>query len=109
MRTFIVAFTLSLVFSLLLTPFIRNMAHRFKLVQIPEGGRNIHKKPIPRLGGISILISMWVPLIGMFLWSNDISIALRDDTSLLISLIGGTFILGGIGFYLKYVRGKANK
>ncbi len=99
MRTFIVAFTLSLVFSLLLTPFIRNMAHRFKLVQAPEGGRNIHKKPIPRLGGIAILISMWVPLTGMFLWNNDISSALRDDTSLLISLTGGTLILGMIGVW----------
>jgi UDP-GlcNAc:undecaprenyl-phosphate/decaprenyl-phosphate GlcNAc-1-phosphate transferase len=99
MRTFIVAFTLSLVFSLFLTPFIRNMAHRFKLVQAPEGGRNIHKKPIPRLGGIAILISMWVPLISMFLWNNDISTALRHDTSLLTSLVGGTLILGFIGVW----------
>ena len=99
MRTFIVAFTLSLVFSLFFTPFIRNMAHKFKMVQAPEGGRNIHKKPIPRLGGIAILVSMWVPLIGMFLWDNDISTALRDDTSLLLSLIGGSLILGVIGIW----------
>ena len=99
MRTFIVAFTLSLVFSLLLTPLIRNMAHHFNLVQAPEGGRNIHKRPIPRLGGIAILLAMWAPLIGIFLWNNDISTALRDDTSLLISLVGGTLILGFIGIW----------
>ena len=42
---------------------------------------------------------MWVPLIGMFLWNNDISTALRDDTSLLVSLVGGSFILGIIGIW----------
>ena len=53
MRTFIIAFLLSLLTSLLLTPRLRDFA--IKLNWVDEvGGRKIHTQPIPRVGGIAV-------------------------------------------------------
>ena len=55
MRTYLITFALSLIIALLLTPWIRDWAHRRKLIDEP-GGRKIHKGAIPRLGGVAILL-----------------------------------------------------
>ena len=73
MRTFLIAFSLSLMLSLFLTPMIRNWALRMNLYDSPSGGRKIHKAPIPRLGGLAIMLSMSVPLLGLSIWDNSIS------------------------------------
>jgi len=97
MRTYIVAMALSLVVSVILTPYIRNLAIRSGWIDAPSGGRKIHKKPIPRVGGIAILIAMSVPLFGMYLWDNNISLEFREDIPLLKSLVFGSLIIGTIG------------
>ncbi len=48
---------LTFVLSLLLTPFVRNTVLRFGLVDQPDNFRKIHKTPIPRLGGVAIVLS----------------------------------------------------
>jgi UDP-GlcNAc:undecaprenyl-phosphate GlcNAc-1-phosphate transferase len=47
----------SLVVSLSLTPVTRLLAFRLNLVDLPDNKRKIHKKPIPRLGGIPIVLA----------------------------------------------------
>jgi UDP-GlcNAc:undecaprenyl-phosphate/decaprenyl-phosphate GlcNAc-1-phosphate transferase len=96
MRTFIIAFILSLLSSLLLTPRLRDWAVRLNWVD-EVGGRKIHTQPIPRVGGISILISTLVPLLALSLWNNDISRSFWGDSELLIGLAGGLSIIAMIG------------
>jgi UDP-GlcNAc:undecaprenyl-phosphate GlcNAc-1-phosphate transferase len=43
--------------SLLLTPAIRNLAHRFGLVDTPDAGRKLHLLAVPRVGGIAVALS----------------------------------------------------
>jgi UDP-GlcNAc:undecaprenyl-phosphate GlcNAc-1-phosphate transferase len=93
MRTYLVAFVLSLLCSLVLTKVLRDLANRLQIVDT-GGGRKIHKKPIPRLGGVAVTISMALPLIGLSFWQNDISREMLADQPLLISLLGG----GGVMF-----------
>ena len=57
MRTFIIVFALSLLSSLVLTRVIRDAALRWNLVDAPVGGRKIHRQPIPRLGGVAIILA----------------------------------------------------
>jgi UDP-GlcNAc:undecaprenyl-phosphate/decaprenyl-phosphate GlcNAc-1-phosphate transferase len=97
MRTFLIAFSLSLILSLILTPLIRNWALRLNLYDSPSGGRKIHKAPIPRLGGIAIMLSMSVPLLGLSIWDNEISQQFLSDIPLLKSLIGGSLIIAAVG------------
>lgn len=48
---------ISLALSVFITPLVRNLALRYGLVDEPDGHRKIHKEPIPRVGGIAILLA----------------------------------------------------
>ena len=54
------AFTLAFIFSLLSTPLVKEWAIKFKAVDVPKDGRRMHKKPIPRLGGLAIIFGFIV-------------------------------------------------
>ena len=97
MRTYLVAFALSLVVGLVLTRLIRDFANRFQIYDQPAGGRKLHKKPIPRLGGIAVALAFALPLLGLSLYRNDISNQFLGDTPLLLSLLGGGGIILGVG------------
>jgi len=42
------------------TPFVRVLAFKIGAVDVPLDGRRVHKKPIPRIGGLAIYISFTV-------------------------------------------------
>ncbi len=96
MRTFLVAFALSLVASLLLTRLVRDLAIRFKLYD-EGGGRKIHQRPIPRMGGVAVALSFALPLLGLVLYHNDISRQLALDSPLRLSLLAGGGIMLAVG------------
>lgn len=96
MRTYLVAFVVSLLTGLVLTRVLRDLARRWQLVDA-GGGRKIHKQPIPRLGGVAVAVSLTLPILGLAFWENDISRALWQETPLLISLVGGGGLLFVVG------------
>jgi UDP-N-acetylmuramyl pentapeptide phosphotransferase/UDP-N-acetylglucosamine-1-phosphate transferase len=56
MLKYLILFLFAAGFSLLLTPLVRSFAIRIKVLDLP-GGRKIHTRPIPRLGGFSVFIT----------------------------------------------------
>jgi UDP-GlcNAc:undecaprenyl-phosphate GlcNAc-1-phosphate transferase len=62
------------VFSLILTPIIRDIFRVFELVDRPDSSRKTHSYPIPRVGGIAVLIS--------YLLASFFTPASRADSSL---------------------------
>lgn len=96
MRTYLVAFVISLLMSLVLTRVLRDAARRYGLFD-SGGGRKIHQQPIPRLGGVAVVLSMSLPLLGLAFWENDISRELWADKPLLVSLVGGGGLLFLVG------------
>ena len=64
MKTAVVAFILSMLCGTILTPLVRRLAHRFGALDHARSSRKIHGKPIPRLGGIAIVIAFYAPLVG---------------------------------------------
>ncbi|MDF2503802.1 MULTISPECIES: MraY family glycosyltransferase [Clostridium] len=48
---------LSAIISFISTPIVRKVAFIFKVVDIPKDNRRVHKKPIPKLGGLAIYIA----------------------------------------------------
>ena len=96
MRTYLIAFAIALVVSIFLTPFVRDLAIRMKWVDQPDE-RKIHTTPIPRVGGIAILIAGSLPLLGMFFWNNRISRLFLQDTPLILSLILGGGVIAIVG------------
>lgn len=56
---FLLVFATSLLVSLLVTPLMRAVAHRFGAIDQPSA-RKVHHMPIPRLGGVAICIGFLV-------------------------------------------------
>lgn len=72
----------SFLLSLALTPAAKKIAVRFGVMDIPKDARRMHKKPIPRMGGLAIYIAFIV-----------ISLSVCNiDKKLLLTLAGATMI-----------------
>ena len=56
--TFVVAFA----FSFASTPIVYRLAYRVGAIDVPKDGRRMHKKPIPRLGGLAIIFGFAVSI-----------------------------------------------
>lgn len=54
--TILGAFVLAGVLAYVLTPLIKRFAHKIGAIDVPKDNRRMHKKPIPRLGGLAIFI-----------------------------------------------------
>ena len=94
MKTFFALFLIATLSSLVVTPVVRRICHRFKLLDVPEDGRRVHKHAIPRLGGVAIFVSMMIALSVLPLVSNLLTQSLqsyRDE--LLISLLPAALVL----------------
>jgi UDP-GlcNAc:undecaprenyl-phosphate GlcNAc-1-phosphate transferase len=63
----LVVFLLSLLVSVIFTRGIRDFAIRKNLVSAPTSARHVHTRPIPRCGGVAILLTVW-SLIFMLHW-----------------------------------------
>lgn len=48
---------IAFLFSLVLTPYVRDAARKLNLVDRPDARRKIHREPIPRVGGVAIAIA----------------------------------------------------
>ena len=62
MLKYLILFLLAFTSSLLLTALVRSIARKLRAIDLP-GGRKVHDKPIPRLGGFSIFITFNLVLI----------------------------------------------
>ena len=99
--TIIAAFAVAAVLSYFFTPPVKNFAHKVGAIDVPKDARRMHKKPIPRLGGLAIY--------GGFLCS--ILIFGQLDETMLCVLLGAAIIVAlgiiddvlALGAKLKYV------
>ena len=88
------AFLLSMICGLVFTPAILGFCKRKKLYDIPDE-RKIHKKAIPRLGGISFIPSMLTAFVIILL-----IFSVTDQEKVPITVGSGFFILGLTIIYL---------
>ncbi len=65
MIKYIVVFVISLVSAWFLVPYVKKLAPALKMVDQPDE-RRIHKKPIPRNGGIAVFIATHLGLLAVF-------------------------------------------
>ena len=99
--TIIAAFAIAAVLSYFFTPPVKNFAHKVGAIDVPKDARSMHKKPIPRLGGLAIY--------GGFLCS--ILIFGQLDETMLCVLLGAAIIVAlgifddvlALGAKLKFV------
>lgn len=65
-----ITFILSFILSLILTPLLRLFAIKFSILDRPFSDIKTHKKPVPYLGGLSIIFSFYITLILVRLTTN---------------------------------------
>ena len=53
----LLALGVAAVISYLATPYVKKLAFKIGAVDVPKDNRRMHKKPIPRLGGLAIVIA----------------------------------------------------
>ena len=86
---------ITFILSIILTPVTIKIAHKFNLVDIPSDKRRIHKKPMPRVGGIAIVLSMAIGFFIYYLFTRNIeSIALDRK---FVGYAIGAFIIALMG------------
>lgn len=92
-KTYLVLFLLSAGCSWLVVPWSIRLAHRWKAVDVP-GGRRIHTRPTPRLGGIAVFVGFFLPWLGLYVIDNPISSTFRNfETFMLGMFVGASSML----------------
>jgi UDP-GlcNAc:undecaprenyl-phosphate GlcNAc-1-phosphate transferase len=99
MRTAAVAFILSMLCGTILTPIVRRLAHHFGLLDHALSPRKIHGRPVPRLGGIAIVIAFYAPLVGLLFFHSDVGGMFVADRSRAIGLFVGGLAIALLGLY----------
>ena len=98
MMLFILAFALSLVIALSLTPLVRRLAFKFGLVDYPDDERKLHFKPTALLGGLSVFVAFTV-VSWAYAWATPVLVGKDLPLKALVGLlVGGLFIM--VGGYL---------
>lgn len=58
-----IVFLLAFLITVALVPLTIKLAHKIGAIDIPKDGRRVHKKPIPRIGGVAIFVALTVSAI----------------------------------------------
>lgn len=96
MKTYLFVYFGGALLTLVTTPIVILLAHRFRIVDIP-GVRHVHKKPIPRIGGVAIFLSMMSIAVVVLFLSNISDDVFRDTLPkaiVLLSTAGFIFFVG---------------
>jgi UDP-GlcNAc:undecaprenyl-phosphate/decaprenyl-phosphate GlcNAc-1-phosphate transferase len=94
LKTYFALFLIATIASLITTPLIRRLCQRWNLLDVPVGGRRIHRTAVPRLGGIAIYISCLSALSLLTLWHNLLTHTLSGmKADILTLLIPATLVL----------------
>lgn len=68
---FILTFIIALLIAILVTPLSMKLGERWGAIAYP-GGRHVHKRPIPRIGGIAIYAAFWIAVLFTQAWDTKI-------------------------------------
>ncbi len=81
---YIYGFLVAMIISYLTTPVVKKLAWKVGAIDVPKDARRVHKKPMPRLGGLAIFVAFVVA---------GISVLPLEQSSIRGMLIGGVCIV----------------
>ncbi len=99
MRTYAVAFGLAMLVAALVTPLVAWLAHQRGWLDQPSEARKVHTRPVPRLGGIAVVLAFFTPLAALAVWDNPVSELLYRDLRLVAGLSAGAAAIVALGVY----------
>lgn len=78
-----IVFCIAGIVSFSMTPLAKKLAYKVGAIDVPKDDRRVHKKPIPRMGGLAIYLGFVV----------SVTIGMDIDKRIMGILIGGTLIM----------------
>jgi UDP-GlcNAc:undecaprenyl-phosphate/decaprenyl-phosphate GlcNAc-1-phosphate transferase len=99
MRTAAVAFIISMLTGTFLTPLVRRLAYRFGALDHARSSRKIHGHPIPRLGGIAIVVAFYAPLVALLAFHSEVGSLFVAERDHVIGLFVGGLAIASLGLY----------
>ncbi len=105
---YFISFALSFIIAFAFTPVAKSIAFRIGAIDVPRDGRRMHKRPIPRLGGLAIITGFAVTILfNVILSLFDISGVFVPDLKL-AGLMAGIAIIAAVGIIddVKQLRAK---
>ena len=99
MRTAAVAFVLSAACGALLTPLVRFLALRLGLLDHALTSRKVHGRPIPRLGGVALVLAFYAPLVGLLVTDSSVGQMFYADRGRALGLFAGGIAMAALGVW----------
>jgi len=87
MKTYLAVFLIAAFAAAVLTPLLRRLCERYRLVDGSTDHRRIHLKAVPRLGGIAIFVSVVLSLSSLAFIRNLVVQNLRPELKPIISVV----------------------
>ena len=98
MKSYVVIFTIAVVVCAILTPLVRRMALHMRAFAVPSA-RTVHIAPIPRLGGLAIVLGFFAPLVVMFVIPESaVARVVQQEWRKGLGLLVGGLGMAALGF-----------
>jgi len=93
-NTYFALFVIATIASLVVTPVVRRLCERYRLLDVPTDSRRLHTKATPRLGGVAIYLSCLVALSMLPFVDNLLTQNLKTRwLEIVVTLIPATLVL----------------
>jgi UDP-GlcNAc:undecaprenyl-phosphate GlcNAc-1-phosphate transferase len=96
MKSYVVACLVALFLSVLATPLVRRFALRIGAVSTP-GGRHVHRREVPRLGGIAMAFAWAVPVVWLAFRDPLAASAIAQHRLQLFAVVFGAAVVCAVG------------
>ena len=94
MNTYFALFVIATMASLVITPVVRRLCERYRLLDVPTDSRRLHTKATPRLGGVAIYLSCLAALSMLPFVDNLLTQNLKTQwLEIVVTLIPATLVL----------------
>jgi UDP-GlcNAc:undecaprenyl-phosphate GlcNAc-1-phosphate transferase len=94
---YLTIFAASLGLSAIFARMVRDIANTRGWATAPESARHLHRKPVPRLGGIAILGSVVLVVIAAAVSATYLHLGFSLSSATLLGLLGPTLAIFGLG------------
>ncbi|MBA2669150.1 MAG: undecaprenyl/decaprenyl-phosphate alpha-N-acetylglucosaminyl 1-phosphate transferase, partial [Gemmatimonadetes bacterium] len=94
---YLLAFITAALTSLVVTPYVVRYAVARGFYDAPSGGRRIHDRPIPRIGGVAVAIALLAGLVAAILMGGGEGAVLGRQHGFLVGLFIGGGLLFAVG------------
>ncbi len=99
MRSYLILFSVSLLFALGLTPLVRRWALQWGAVDVPDSHRRIHAHTTPRLGGVAVYLAFLATLAVSPWLGTLVSRNLLNSWQTVAWVLGGATVIFALGVY----------